>query len=186
MRIETENLIIRNFEKKDENDLCEYMLQRVDAYFEGYPDFTADKSAQVIEYRCSSDEFYAVELKSESKVIGNVYMGRRDFNARELGYVLNENYQKKGYGSEACKAVMEYFFQMGVHRIYAECAPENTASWKLLESLGMEREAHLRKNVSFHSDSHGAPVYWDTYIYARLNPLENSDLSGMPEWVKGF
>lgn len=43
MRIETENLILRNFELKDEEDLCEYMLQRIDAEFERYEDFTREK-----------------------------------------------------------------------------------------------------------------------------------------------
>ncbi len=40
MKIETEELIIRNFELKDKEDLCEYMLQRVNAEFEAYPNFT--------------------------------------------------------------------------------------------------------------------------------------------------
>lgn len=172
MKIETKDLIIRNFELRDENDLCEYMLQRVNVEFEAYPDFTQQKAKHEIEYRAQSDEFYAIELKNEYKVIGNIYLGKRDFNARELGYVLNENYQHRGYGSDACKAVIEYMFQQGVHRIYAECAPQNTPSWKLMEKIGMNREAHFRNNVSFHKDANGYPVYWDTYVYAVLNPYE--------------
>lgn len=173
MKIETEHLIIRNFELKDEADLCEYMLQRVTAEFEGYSDFTADKIKNEIEFRSKSDEFYAVELKENHKVIGNIYMGKRDFNSRELGYVLNEKYQHKGYGSEAAKAVCEYFFKNGIHRIFAETCPQNIPSWKTMEKIGMKREAHLRKNVSFHNDENGQPVYWDTYIYAFLNTVEN-------------
>lgn len=172
MNIDMNDLIIRNFELKDENDLCEYMLQRVNAEFEGYPDFTCQKAKNEIEFRSKSDEFYAIELKSEHKVIGNIYLGKRDFNTRELGYVLNENYQHKGYGSDACKAVIDYMFQQGVHRIYAECTPLNIPSWKLMEKIGMRREAFFRKNVSFHNDSNGKPIYWDTYVYALLNPEE--------------
>lgn len=56
MKIETNDLIIRNFELSDENDLCEYMLQRVNAEFESYPDFTCQKA------------------KKEHKVIGNIYL----------------------------------------------------------------------------------------------------------------
>lgn len=170
MKIETADLIIRNFELKDENDLCEYMLQRVKSEFEAYPDFTCEKVKKEIEFRAQSDEFYAIELKKEHKVIGNVYLGNRSFNTRELGYVLNEKYQNKGYGSDACKAVIEHMFNEGVHRIYAECAPQNTPSWKLMEKVGMVREAHFRKNVSFHKDEKGYPIYWDTYVYAILNP----------------
>ena len=172
MKIETNDLIIRNFELRDENDLCEYMLQRVNAEFEAYPDFTCQKAKEEIEFRAQSDEFYAIELKKEHKVIGNIYLGKRRFNTRELGYVLNENYQHKGYGSEASKAAIEYMFNQGVHRIYAECAPQNAPSWKLMEKIGMIREAHFRKNVSFHQDTNKNPIYWDTYVYALLNPEE--------------
>lgn len=173
MQIETEHLIVRNFRLEDEADLCEYMLQRVNARFEAYPDFTAEKSKQEIEFRSKSDEFLAIELKSNHKVIGNIYMGKRDFNTRELGYVLNENYHKQGYGSEAAKAAVNYYFKEGVHRVYAEASPDNTASWKTMEKIGMQREAHLRQNVSFHQDENGNPIYWDTYVYGIL-PEDNN------------
>jgi len=92
MRIETERLIIRNFKMEDKDDLCEYMLQRVNKEFEGYPDFSVDKIEDEIKYRSGSHEFFAIELKGAHKVIGNIYLGVRDFNSKELGYVLNENY----------------------------------------------------------------------------------------------
>ena len=170
MRIETERLIIRNFTLEDEAELCEYMLQRVDAEFEAYPWFREEKSREQIEFRSKSDEFYAIELKEIHKVIGNVYLGNRDFHSKELGYVLHKDYQGRGYACEACKAAMEEMFRLGVHRIYAETAPENIASWRLMERLGMEKEAHFKKNVSFVEDENGNPVYWDTYVYAMLNP----------------
>lgn len=72
MRIETERLIIRNFEMKDRDDLGEYMLQRVNKVFEGYPDFNEAKIENEIKYRSGSEEFYAIELKDEHKVIGNI------------------------------------------------------------------------------------------------------------------
>ena len=69
MRIETDNLIIRRYEIKDENDVCEYMLQRVKEEFEAYPDFSIDKSKSEIKFRISSDEFYAIELKKKVKLL---------------------------------------------------------------------------------------------------------------------
>lgn len=172
MRIETENLILRNFQLKDEEDLCEYMLQRIDAEFERYEDFTREKGKNEIEFRSTSDEFYAIELKENHKVIGNIYLGNRDFNSRELGYVLNEKYQRMGYGSEASKAAISYMFDHGTHRIFAECCPQNIASWKTMEKIGMKREAHFIKNAAFRKDNNGNPIYWDTYVYAILNPNE--------------
>ena len=172
MKIETQDLIIRNFELTDEKDLCEYMLQRVDTEFEAYPNFTPEKAKEEIVSRSKSDEFLAIELKMIHKVIGNIYLGKRDFNTRELGYVLNEDYQNRGYGSVASKAIIDFAFKQGVHRIYAECAPQNVSSWKTMERIGLKREAYFKKNVSFHVDNKGNPIYWDTYVYAALNPNE--------------
>ena len=39
----------------------------------------------------------AVELKETGKMIGNVYLGKRDFDSLEIGYVFHEAYWKKGY-----------------------------------------------------------------------------------------
>lgn len=33
----------------------------------------------------------------------------------------------------------------------------------------MHREAFFKKNVSFHNDENGNPIYWDTYVYAILD-----------------
>lgn len=177
MRVETQDLIIRKFELRDESDLCEYMMQRVAAEFESYPNFTSEKAKEEIITRTKSDEFFAIELKSIHKVIGNVYLGKRAFNTRELGYVLNEAYQNMGYGSAASKAMIDYAFMRGVHRIYAECTPLNVPSWKVMEKIGLVREAHFKKNVSFHTDEKGNPIYWDTYVYAALNPYEGVEKS---------
>lgn len=111
----------------------------------------------------------AVELKGSRKMIGNIYMGRRDFEAVEIGFVFNRDYWGHGYASESCKALIERAFSKGVHRIYAECDPDNKSSWKLLEALGFQREAHFRRNVYFWKDEAGNAIWKDTYVYARLN-----------------
>lgn len=94
--------------------------------------------------------------------------------------MLNQDYQNKGYGSEASKAMIEFAFKKGVHRIYAECAPQNMPSWKVMERVGLKREAHFRKNVSFHADDNGKAIYWDTYVYAALNPNEDDEARTNP------
>ncbi len=65
--------------------------------------------------------------------------------------------------------MVEQAFADGIHRIFSECDPENQSSWKLLESLGFEREAHLKQNVYFWKDDNDKPIWKDTYIYAKLN-----------------
>ncbi len=172
MRVETERLLVRRFAWMDEADLCEYMLQRVHAQYEPFPDFTREKAGELLKSRVESDEMHAIELKEEAKVIGNLYLGRREFNTYELGYILHAGYQGRGYASEASRGAIERLFRQGAHRVVAECATGNAASWRLLERIGMQREGLLRQNVSFHKDAAGRPLYWDSYLYAILNPLE--------------
>ena len=67
-----------------------------------------------------TDEMIAAELKNSHKMIGNVYMGKRDFEALEIGYVFNRNYWGNGYAAESCRALIQKAFSKGIHRVYAE------------------------------------------------------------------
>lgn len=169
MELITERLLLRLFRETDQEDLYEFLAQLENDEFEGYPGITRENSREHLKYRAGSEEFYAVVLKETGKVIGNISCGKRDFEAREIGYIINRDYQRRGYASEALSAVIEEAFRQGAHRIYAECDPRNERSWKLLEKTGFRREAHLRENVFFHRDEQGRPIWKDTYVYAILN-----------------
>lgn len=168
MQIETARLILRPFEEKDYDDLYEFLSQRREDQFEAYPGITYENGREHLAYRLGSGDFFAMELKDTGKVIGNIYYGPRDFDAREVGYIVNKNYQRKGYASEALKAVLARGFKNGLHRAYAECDPRNQCSWALLEKCGFRREALLRQNVWFRKDDRGNPIWQDTYVYALL------------------
>lgn len=165
---ETERLILRRYKKDDLQDLFEYLSDMKVVEYEPYKPMTIDETKENLEWRIGTEEMIAVELKSSHKMIGNVYMGKRDFGALEIGYVFNRNYWGNGYAVESCKALIEHAFSKGTHRIYAECDPDNKGSWKLLETLGFQREAHLRQNVYFWKDENDEPIWKDTYIYAKL------------------
>lgn len=167
--IETHRLILRNFKNEDYEDLYEFLSQRKDDILEGYPEITYDNGKEHLKYRVGSDEFIAIELKENAKVIGNVYIGNREFETKEIGYIINKNYQRRGYASEAVKAVIEREFANKTHRIFAECAPQNECSWRMMERLGFAREACFRQNVYFRKDKNGNPIWQDTYVYSLLN-----------------
>ena len=166
--IRTSRLILRPFKESDYDDLFEFLSQLESDEFEGYPGITYEDGREHLMYRIGSEEFFAMELIGSGKVIGNIYCGRREFEAREVGYIVNKNYQGNGYAWEALSAVVDHAFRKGAHRIYAECDPRNVRSWKLLERIGMRREAHLRANIYFKKDEYGAPKWKDTYVYALL------------------
>lgn len=166
---ETKRLILRRFQKEDLPDLFEYLSDREVLEYEPYRPLTLEETKENLEWRIGTDEMIAIERKDSHKMIGNIYMGKRDFEALEMGYVLNKNYWGCGYAAESCKALIEQAFSNGIHRIYAECDPRNRNSWKLLEALGFQREAHFRKNVYFWKDENGRAIWKDTYVYAKLN-----------------
>lgn len=165
---ETGRLILRRYRESDLQDLYEYLSNPEVVRYEPYKPMNMDEVRDNLAWRISTDEMIAVELKANHKMIGNVYLGKRDFESLEIGYVFNQKYWGKGFAKESCLALVGRAFSYGVHRIYAECDPENISSWKLLEALGFEREAHLKQNVYFWKDSENRPVWKDTYIYAKL------------------
>ena len=167
-KIETARLILRPFEEKDYDDLYEFLSQRREEAFEGYPGITYENGREHLHYRLGSGDFFAMELKQTGRVIGNIYYGARDFGAREVGYSVNKNHQRRGYAREALKALLHQGFETGLHRAYAECDPRNECSWALLEKMGFHREALLRQNVWFQKDDSGSPIWQDTYVYAML------------------
>ena len=166
--IRTERLLLRPFRESDYDDLFEFLSQLADDEFEGYPGITYENGREHLKYRLGSEEFYAMELSESGKVIGNIYCGKRDFAAREVGYIVNNRYQKKGYAAEALSAVIAQAFREGAHRVYAECDPRNVPAWKLLEKVGLRSEAHFRQNLWFHRDENGSPIWKDTLVYAIL------------------
>lgn len=171
--IETERLLLRNFKEEDYNDLYEFLSQRREDEFEAYPGINYENGKEHLKYRVGNDEFIAIVLKETEKVIGNVYFGNRDFEAKEIGYIINKNYQRQGYAAEAIKAVIKSGFNQQLHRVFAECNPYNICSWKLLEHLGFKREAYFRENVYFRKDEEGKPMWQDTYVYCYLNKENN-------------
>ena len=169
---ETERLVLRRYKKEDLQDLFEYLSDKEVVKFEPYRPLTLSETKENLEWRIETDEMIAVELKNSHKMIGNVYLGRREFETLEIGYVFNRSYWWHGYAVESCKALIQRAFSNGIHRIYAECDPRNKRSLKLLEVLGFLCEAHLRKNIYFWKDENGKPIWKDTYIYAKLNVNE--------------
>ncbi len=170
-KLNTERLIIRRFEENDWQDLYEYLSDDEVVKFEPYEAFNQEQAKDETNYRITDNAFYAVCLKDNGKLIGNIYFCKGNFDTFELGYVFNKNYQKLGYATESIKALLDYAFTiLGVRRVVAKCNPLNTSSWKLLERLKLRREGHFLKAVNFEKDKdkNNQPIWHDTYQYAIL------------------
>ena len=132
---QTERLILRRYTEADLQDLWEYLSDEEVVAYEPYKPMSLEEVKDNLEWRIGTDEMVAVELRDSHKMIGNVYLGKREFVSLEIGYVFNRSYWGNGYAAESCKALIQQAFSNGIHRIYAECDPKNESSWKLLERL---------------------------------------------------
>ena len=66
----------------------------------------------------------------------------------EIGYVVGRDHGGKGIATAAVGLLLELgFSELGVQRIEALCDPENRASQRVLEKIGMTREALLPRSV---------------------------------------
>lgn len=171
MMIETNRLILHRFSENDLLDLFEYLSDPEVVKFEPYRPMSMDEVSEELDLRIASEEMVAVELKSSSKLIGNVYLGKRENDTLEIGFVFNQDFWNQGYAMESCEVSIQDAFSSGIAKIYAECDPDNQSSWKLLERLGFTREAHLIKNTWFWKDELGEPILKDTYMYSLENQL---------------
>ena len=174
--IETKRLMIRKFRPDDFTALYEYLSDENVVRFEPYEPYTLAQTKREAEFRSHSDEYFAVTLKDGGSLIGNLYLGKREYDCYELGYVFNRNWQRCGYATESAAALMDYAFgSLRAHRIIARCNALNYRSHKLMERLGMRREAEYKKNVYFKKGPFGNPIWQDTLQYAILEE----------EWLAG-
>jgi RimJ/RimL family protein N-acetyltransferase len=85
---------------------------------------------------------YCVELKSDAKPIGLCGLIKRDtLEDVDIGFAFLPGYRANGYGAEAARATLVYGFDViGLRRIIAITSPDNAASGRLLEKVGLRFE----------------------------------------------
>ena len=91
----------------------------------------------------------AVLLRDGPTLCGGIgLVANRKHNHAELGYWLGVPYWRKGYATEAARAVVEYGFrELKLHRIFASHFPNNPASGRVLQKIGMTHEGTLKEHV---------------------------------------
>ena len=180
MIIETKRLILRPFLETDAADVYEYLKEPAVNCFAAMKLNSLDEAREEMKKRLDETEYYfAIVLKDDGKVIGEIdaYPETGDSHTDEGAaldtfspcWMLNKNYQGKGYAFEAAYAFFDYLFsQKGARRIYAYTEDYNLASQHLCEKLGMRREGMFLEFISFVKNPDGTPRYENTAQYAIL------------------
>jgi RimJ/RimL family protein N-acetyltransferase len=89
------------------------------------------------------------ELRETGEMVGHLTLtlGPPEHKQAEIGFMFHPAHQGRGYATEAAEEVVRLAFSTyGLHRLYGRLEPRNTASARVLEKLGMRREAHLVEN----------------------------------------
>ena len=178
MEIQTDRLLVRPFRPDDWRDLFAY-LSRPEIYeFEPGEPIDAEAARAMAVERSKGRAFWAVELRAEGRMIGHLYfqpIEPAELRTYELGYIFNPGYQRRGYATEAARALVDHAIaELGLRRAIAQCNPANIASWRVLEKIGFVREGHLRRNTFFRRDGEGRPIWQDTFEYGRLDEVRGS------------
>jgi len=114
---------------------------------------------------CSNYE-YAVVLKENNILIGAGTLMNVSDNP-EIGWTVHRNYWRQGFGTEIGKTMLGLGFDMlKLHRIIAGCNARNHGSYKIMERLGMRREAHFIKSQLGNSALNNE--WCDRFLYAIL------------------
>ena len=97
-------------------------------------------------YQMHGFGLYAVELTNDRSTIGMCGLIRRaGLDDVDIGYAFLPRGRGQGYAIEAAQAMLDHgLLTIGIRRIVAITDPDNTASTRVLEAIGMRCERHLR------------------------------------------
>jgi RimJ/RimL family protein N-acetyltransferase len=110
---------------------------------------------------------FGVEVKGEGVLIGELAMGfiSATHAHYEVGYVFDPAYAGHGYATEGTAMIVELAFSgLGAHRVSGRLDARNDPSARVLERLGLRREANFIENEYVKGE------WTDELVYAILAP----------------
>jgi RimJ/RimL family protein N-acetyltransferase len=172
MELRTDRLTLREFREDDWPALHDIESREEVARYQDFAPRTRDESrTYVLESIAGARQQprrtydLALALKETGELIGRVGLGITDQEIGEavLWYTLHPAHWGHGFTTEAARAMVDAGIrELGLHRIWADCDPDNVASWRVLEKIGMRREGHLIENAFIKGE------WVDSLIYAIL------------------
>ena len=123
VKIETDRLILREWNLDDVDDLVEYASVPGVGENAGWPHHKdKEESLRIIKKFIEEKKTFAVVYKENNKVIGSLgveYYKLEEklsefynYKGREIGYVISKDYWGQGLMPEAVKAVIKYLFEV--------------------------------------------------------------------------
>ena len=150
-RLESERLILRAFTDLDADDLFRYAVDPDVGPRAGWkPHETRAESLGVIRMFTQEANVFAIERKSDHRVIGSIGLHRdkcRNLpDVRAVGYVLAQDCWGNGYMSEAVRRILRFGFEeMQLRLMSVSHYTFNDRSRRVIEKCGFVYEGTLRE-----------------------------------------
>lgn len=141
--IVTKNLLVREIIPSDINILLSVYSKEGNMKYisNGKYDWTVEELKGKYE-KVNADGYphgYGIfSVVADGEVIGEagLFNSFGDKKILEIGYIIDKQYWNKGYGTEICKGLLDYGFNvLGVKNIVARMYPENIGSIRVCEKL---------------------------------------------------
>lgn len=154
--ITTERLELRRFRPEDAEAFSAYRSVPEVARFQSFTaPFSLEEAQRTVASYAEGDPLqagwfqYAIAL--DGLLIGDIGLNTFDnLMQADIGYTLAQEYQGKGYATEAVGGLLEHLFTVReLHRVSAEVDARNVASARLLERLGFQQEGFRPQNTWF-------------------------------------
>lgn len=145
--LKTERLYIRPWKLEDIQDFYEYAKVDGVGQMAGWdPHSSINESEKILNLFIADKNIFALELKSNHKVIGSLGLEKicvdlgqpyTDLIGREIGYVLSKDYWGKGIMPEAVERIIQYCFEEEKYDfLQISHSIENNQSKRVIEKSG--------------------------------------------------
>jgi RimJ/RimL family protein N-acetyltransferase len=154
MELATARLRLDALRREDAAALFAYRADPAVSRYQGWRPASPDEAMRFIE-RQQAVAFdtpgswfqFALRLGDAGELAGDLGLHFVDADTVEFGVTLAPAQQGRGLAAEALHAVLALAFDaLGRHRVFASVDPRNLACVKLLERLGLRKEAHFRES----------------------------------------
>jgi RimJ/RimL family protein N-acetyltransferase len=172
--VRTLRLVIRPADGDDEEAIWSY--RKLEATSTWVTTEYRDRAAFKESFQDAAERANTLVIEHDGGVIGNLLVRIEDAWSQtevrdqaaatqaEIGWVLHPDHGGQGYATEAVEAIFRVCFdELGLRRVVAGCFAANTASWRLMERVGMRREQHTVRDAL-----HRSGEWMDGYGYALL------------------
>ena len=155
--LETERLLLRPFEPDDLEALFAIQANESVARWLYNDPRTLEETRELLARKIGGAALRgegewlsaAAVLRMTGELVGDVSLlwASEAHRQGELGFVVHPEHQGRGYATEASRPLLDFAFgPLGLHRVIGRLEPRNAGSARVLEKLGMRREAHLVEN----------------------------------------